>query len=67
MNLKRYVPNAPSCSALQLALIAALAACSGKPKPKPAELPANLAVIGVRQAWNVRIPAVEFPFATTQR
>ncbi len=46
------------------ALIAVLAACSGTPKPKPADLPPNVAVLGVRQAWNVRIPEVSFPLTT---
>ena len=45
-------------------VVAALAACSGTPKPKPAELPPNTAVLGVRQAWNIRIPKVEFPLTT---
>lgn len=45
-------------------VIAALAACSGTPKPKPAELPPNPALLGVRQAWNIRIPKVEFPLTT---
>jgi outer membrane protein assembly factor BamB len=45
-------------------VVAALAACSGTPKPKPAELPPNPAVLGVRQAWNIRIPKVEFPLTT---
>lgn len=44
--------------------IAALAACSGTPKPKPAELPPVQAVLGVRQAWSIRIPKVEFPLVT---
>lgn len=39
-----------------------LAACSGGPeKPKPAELAANAALIGVRQAWTSRIGPVNFP------
>ncbi|GAA4355809.1 outer membrane protein assembly factor BamB [Variovorax defluvii] len=45
-------------------VIAALAACSGTPKPKPAELPPVQAVLGVRQAWSIRIPKVEFPLVT---
>ena len=39
-----------------------LAACSGGPeKPKPAELAANAALIGVRQAGTSRIGPVNFP------
>lgn len=46
---------------LGLALLAA--GCSSSPeKPKPAELGPNLALMGVRQAWNVRLPGgVSFP------
>jgi outer membrane protein assembly factor BamB len=47
--------------AASVALVAALAACSGTGKPKPAELPANPALFGIRQAWSVRLPAVTFP------
>ncbi len=65
MNLKRLVPPSPALRvAMATVLIAALAACSGTPKPKPAELPANVAVLGVRQAWTVRIPQVKFPLTT---
>jgi len=43
-------------------MIAVLAACSSTDKPKPAELPAvNAALLNVRQAWSVRVPAVSFP------
>jgi outer membrane protein assembly factor BamB len=45
-------------------LLAALAACSGTGRPKPAELPANPALFGVRQAWTLRIPTVGFPLQT---
>ncbi|RDI21314.1 Beta-barrel assembly machine subunit BamB [Pseudacidovorax intermedius] len=41
--------------------VAALAACSGAPKLKPEELPANPATLGVSQAWSVKMPAVSFP------
>ncbi|MDM0073881.1 outer membrane protein assembly factor BamB [Variovorax sp. J2P1-59] len=66
MNFKRYLPSSPVLRAgVAAVLIAALAACSGTSRPKPAELPANPALMGVRQAWNVRIPAVEFPLSTS--
>lgn len=45
-------------------VVAALAACSGTSKPKPDELPANPAVLGVSQAWSVKLPAVSFPLST---
>lgn len=65
MNFKRYLPSAHVLrTGCTMALIAALAACSGTPRPKPVELPANVAVMGVRQAWTVRIPAVNFPLST---
>jgi outer membrane protein assembly factor BamB len=65
MNLKRFVTPAFVLRAAAAAVVvAALAACSGTPKPKPAELPANPALLGIRQAWSVRIPAVSFPLAT---
>lgn len=45
-------------------VVAALAACSSTPKPKPAELPANPATLGVSQAWSLKLPAVTFPLRT---
>ncbi len=45
-------------------VVAALAACSGTSKPKPAELGANPASLGVRQAWTLRVPSVAFPLQT---
>lgn len=48
-----------------MVLIASLAACStGGDKPKPAELPTNVPLLGVRQAWQLQIPAVGFPLQT---
>ena len=38
-----------------------IACSSGTPKPKPAELPPNNALVGVRLAWNARIGEVAFP------
>ncbi len=35
----------------------------GVEKPKPAELPPNPALIGVRQAWSARVGEVAFPLA----
>ena len=45
------------------ALLALLTACSGTgDKPKPAELPPNAALLGVRQAWSLRLPGgIDFP------
>ncbi len=41
---------------------AVLAGCAGgSSRPQPAELPPNLALVGVRQAWQVRVPPVDFP------
>jgi outer membrane assembly lipoprotein YfgL len=52
--------------ALGAALAAAfvLTACGSTPKPKPAELASNVALIGVRQAWSARIGEVGFPVST---
>ncbi|RRD56671.1 outer membrane protein assembly factor BamB [Comamonadaceae bacterium OH2545_COT-014] len=45
-----------------LALAAGLAACSsGSPRPKPAELPPNAALIGVGQVWSAKLSSVGFP------
>lgn len=38
-----------------------LACSSGIEKPKPAELPANVALINARLAWSARLGAVNFP------
>ena len=47
-------------------LIAALVACSSTPdKPKPADLPANVALLGVRQAWSAKLGDVSFPLTTS--
>jgi outer membrane protein assembly factor BamB len=45
-------------------VVAALAACSGTSRPKPADLGANPALFGVRQAWTLRVPTVAFPLQT---
>ena len=43
-------------------LAALLAGCaSGSARPTPAELPPNVALIGVRQAWTARVPPIAFP------
>lgn len=61
MNFKRLASATPVLRAgAALVLIATLAACSGTGKPKPAELPANVALLGVRQAWAVKVPQVSF-------
>ena len=45
-----------------LLTVAVLAGCAGgSARPKPAELPPNVALMGVRQAWTARLPAVGFP------
>jgi outer membrane protein assembly factor BamB len=65
MNFKRFALSSLGLrTGAALVLIAALAACSGTPKPKPAALPENVAVLGVRQVWNIRIPEVSFPLTT---
>ena len=65
MNFKRFVSAAPALRAgTAIVLAATLVACSSTSKPKPAELPANVALLGVRQAWNVKVPAVSFGLQT---
>lgn len=64
MNLKSIAAPVPALRLASLALVAVLAACSGTPKPKPAELPPNVAVLGVSQSWSTRLPAVSFPLQT---
>ncbi len=49
---------------LAAALLAAavVAGCAtGSARPQPAELPPNVALVGVRQAWLARVPTVGFP------
>lgn len=64
MNIKSIAAPTPALRLASLTLALVLAACSGTPKPKPAELPANVAVLGVSQAWSARLPAVSFPLQT---
>ncbi|MGJ7495867.1 outer membrane protein assembly factor BamB [Variovorax sp. RT4R15] len=65
MNFKRFVSAAPVLRAgAAIVLTATLVACSSTSKPKPAELPTNVALLGVRQAWNVKVPAVSFGLQT---
>lgn len=57
--------------AAALVLVAALAGCSmmpswlgsGPEKPKPAELPPNVALVQVRPAWTARIGEIGFPLS----
>lgn len=61
MNLKRFASTAPVLRAgAAIVLAAVLVACSSTSKPKPAELPANVALLGVRQAWTVKVPTIGF-------
>ncbi len=45
---------------MAVATIALVAACSAE-KPKPAELPPNVPLLGVRLAWSAKLPSVTFP------
>ena len=66
-NRKTLKSHAGRALALGASLLAAavLAGCAaGSARPKPAELPPNVALIGVRQAWTARVPAVNFPLQT---
>ncbi len=63
--------SVPARRAAALALLATLAGCSmlpswigsGADKPKPAELPPNVALIQVRPAWTARLGPVGFPLS----
>jgi outer membrane assembly lipoprotein YfgL len=44
-----------------IGLIAFLTACASSNKPKPADLPANVALMGVRQVWTAKVGEVGFP------
>ncbi len=62
--------NMPSALILRASvasfLIAILTACSSTPdKPKPVDLPANVALMGVRQAWSAKLGDVSFPLTTS--
>ena len=48
-------------SAASAICVLSLLGCAGVEQPKPAELGPNAALIGVRQAWNVKIGPVNFP------
>ena len=59
MNLPRFMPTGVRLlrGAAAVLALAALAACQGTSKPKPAELPPKVEVLGLRQAWTVQIPS----------
>jgi len=61
--VRRFAGQRTLRAGAALALIAALAACSGTSRPKPAELPANPATFAVKQAWKIQGPAVDFPLS----
>ena len=64
MNLKRSLSLAPvrraGAVAILAAAIVALAACSGTPKPKPQPLPPNVALMGIKQAWSLKLSPITF-------
>ncbi|WP_295955120.1 outer membrane protein assembly factor BamB [Rhodoferax sp.] len=60
--MKKVLPAHVLRASVASFLVAALAACSSTPdKPKPVDLPANVALLGVRQAWNAKLGDVSFP------
>jgi outer membrane protein assembly factor BamB len=64
MNFPRSLPSSARLrrGAAALLSIALLAACQGTSRPKPAELPPKVEVMGVRQAWSIQIPSTaNFP------
>ncbi|MEO5796035.1 MAG: outer membrane protein assembly factor BamB [Rhodoferax sp.] len=64
--MKKVLPAHILRASVASFLVATLAACSSTPdKPKPADLPANVALLGVRQAWNAKLGDVSFPLTTS--
>ena len=61
MTARGTVRRRIACGASLLAALVLTACAGGSPRPQPAELPANIALIGVRQAWTARLPAIDFP------
>lgn len=62
MNIHRLTHTRMLPLAGSLLLAAVLAGCAaGSPRPEPAELPPNVALVGVRQAWTAKMPTVNFP------
>jgi outer membrane assembly lipoprotein YfgL len=62
MSEKRMTGMSRIATAVIAAVLAAtLAGCAGNSRPKPAELPPNVALLGVRQAWSAKLADVEFP------
>ena len=63
MKFKPFKGFAPAATALAaIVLGASLAGCSSSSnRPKPAELPANVAVVGVKAAWSAQIGQVNLP------
>lgn len=50
-------------SGLCLLALVALCGCAGPEKPKPADLGANVALVGVNTAWTSRIGKADFPLS----
>ena len=48
---------------LLLALLVSLSGCSGPEKPKPVDLGANVALVGINTAWTSRIGKLDFPLS----
>ncbi|RFO98490.1 outer membrane protein assembly factor BamB [Rhodoferax lacus] len=48
-------------SLFAMLLVSLLAACAGVDRPKPAPLPENVPLLGVRAVWSVAIGSVDFP------
>ena len=61
MTARGTVRRRIACGASLLAALVLTACAGGSPRPQPAELPANIALIGVRQAWTARLPAIDCP------
>jgi len=60
--MARRAVHRPVAWGVGLLAAALLAGCAGgSARPQPAELPPHIGLIGVRQAWTARLPAIDFP------
>lgn len=59
--MKERLTVACGWAAMALACVLLAGCASGSARPEPAALPPNADLIGVRQAWQARLAAIDFP------